>query len=150
MKQILQNIQEKLSEVSELKYIDEDWGQLDYYNPNPPVKFPCCLIDIQNIDFSNIGQDFAQKPRQRQKGVFSLKISLADLKLTNTSLLSPKNQKENAWKIYEMAQKVHEKLHGFSPFENCSKMLRTSFSRVMRDDGVQEYAIIYQFEAHNI
>ena len=150
MKTILQNILNKLSEVTELKYIDEDWGQLDYYSPNMPVKFPCCLIDIQSGQFTNMGQDLAKKPRQRQNGVFSLKLSLADLKLSNTSLLAPKNQKENAWKIYDIVERIHQKLHGFSPLENCSKLLRLSFNRVMRDDGVQEYAIIYEFEAYNL
>lgn len=150
MKTILQNIQNRLSAIEELKYIDEDWGQLDYYSPNMPVKFPCLLMDIQSVNFTNIGQDFERKPRQRQKGVFSLKITLADMKLSNTSLLAPQSQKDNAWAIYDIVQKIHEQLHGFSPVEHCSKMLRASFGRVMRDDGVQEYAMIYEFEVQNI
>ena len=40
MKQAFLNLQEKLQELAELKYIDEDWGQLDAYSPNPPTKFP--------------------------------------------------------------------------------------------------------------
>lgn len=150
MKQILQNIQNQLSGIEELKYIDEDWGQLDYYSPNMPVKWPCCLIDIQSGQFTNVSKDFNKAPKDRQNGSFAIKITLANLKLSHTSLRAPQEQKNKAWKIFELIEKIHQKLHGFSPAENCSKMLRTSFSRVMRDDGVQEYNIIYEFEAHNI
>ena len=53
MKQIFLSIQNKLSEISTLKYIDKDWGQLQY--DNPPVKSPCALIDLLNIDFKQKG-----------------------------------------------------------------------------------------------
>lgn len=48
MKDIILAIQEKLnSQVADLKYIDKDWGQLDY--DQPPVKYPFCLIDITRL-----------------------------------------------------------------------------------------------------
>lgn len=150
MKQLLQNIQNRLAEIPELQYIDEDWGQIDYYSPNMPVKWPCCLIDIQSGQFSNISKDMSKHPKDRQNASFVVKISLANMRLTNTSYLAPKGQKDNVWAIFELVEKVHQKLHGFSPLENCSKMLRTSFGRTQRDDGVQEYAVMYEFEAHNV
>ncbi|EKB58394.1 hypothetical protein [Bergeyella zoohelcum] len=150
MKQILQNIQNRLAEITELRYIDEDWGQIDYYSPNMPVQWPCCLIDIQSGQFANISKDITKRPKDRQNGSFAVKITLANMKLTNTSYLAPQGQKDNAWAIFELVEKIHQKLHGFSPRENCSKMLRTSFGRTQRDDGVQEYAIMYEFEAHNV
>ena len=150
MKQILINIQNRLAEISELRYIDEDWGQIDYYSPNMPVKWPCCLIDIQSGQFSNISKDATKRPKDRQNGLFSVKITLANMKLTNTSYLAPQTQKDNAWAIFDLVEKIHEKLHGFSPDNNCEKMLRSSFGRTQRDDGVQEYAVIYDFEAHNV
>ena len=54
MKALLEKIQEKLSEVEGLKYIDENWGQLDYYSPNMPVQYPCVLIDIGQVQYSNL------------------------------------------------------------------------------------------------
>lgn len=148
MKTLLHNIQVKLSEVKDLKYIDEDWGQLNYYQP--PVKWPCCLIDIANVNYSNLGVDRAQQPQNRQLGKISVKITLATLKLTNTSMQAPQVQKDQAWFIWDLAQTIHEKLHGFCPEANCSKMLRRSLERTQRDDGVQEYQIMYEFEANNI
>lgn len=150
MKQILINIQNQLAEITELRYIDEDWGQIDYYSPNMPVQWPCCLIDIQSGNFSNLSKDFSKSPKDRQKAEFSVKITLANMKLTNTSYLAPQEQKEQVWAIFELIEKIHQKLHGWRPKENCSKLLRNSFTRVMRDDGLQEYNIIYSFEVHNI
>ena len=43
--------------VSKINYIDEDWGQLDYYAANFPVKFPCVLIDINHGQYSNLAKD---------------------------------------------------------------------------------------------
>lgn len=148
MKSILQNIQTKLSEVLELKYIDEDWGQLNLYQP--PVKWPCCLIDINNVNYSNQGIDRTKKPNNRQMGKISVKITLATLKLTNTSMQSPQTQKDQAWFIWDLAQKIHEKLHGFNPETNCSKMYRKNLMRIQRDDGVQQYEISFDVEATNI
>ncbi len=150
MKTILKNIQEKLSEVTELKYIDENWGQLDYYSPNMPVKWPCCLIDINDVNFTNQGIDRTKEPNNRQIGKATIRLTLANLKLSNTSMQAPQTQKNQAWLIWDLAQKIHEKLHGFYPESNSSKMLRQSLRRSVRDDGVQEYFITYSVEFTNI
>lgn len=150
MKEILQNIQTHLSQIKELKYIDEDWGQLSYFADFPPVQFPCCLIAFENGQFTNISKDLSKRPKDRQNGIFSVKITLAHLKLANTSLKSPQHQKESAWAIFELLEKIHQQLHGFCPTENSSKMLRASFGKVQRDDGVQEYFWVYQVEVFNV
>lgn len=150
MESLLQAVQDRLNEVSDLKYIDENWGQLDYYSPNMPVMWPCCLIDINDGDFSNLGRDLEKTPKERQMGNFALKIIIANLKLGNTSLQATKSQKNNGWQVWRIMQKVHEKLHGFTPVEYSSKLIRRNFQRVLRDDGVQEYHITYIFEARNV
>lgn len=55
MKQLIIDIQNRLASLPELKYIDIDWGQIDYYD-QPPVKYPCALIEIRQADYSNEGQ----------------------------------------------------------------------------------------------
>lgn len=150
MQTILQTIQDKIAAVAGIIYTDENWGQLDYYSPNPPVKWPCCLIDLNDGIYKNIGQDVTKKPRQRQNGGFSLRLTLADMKLSNTSKLAPQSQKNNAWKIYGLMEDLHKALHGFSPGANCSALLRRGFQRVLRDDGVTEFQIVYEFEVQNV
>lgn len=150
METILKNIQNKIAEVVQLKYVDEDTGQLDYYSPNFPVKFPCCLIDLNDGSFSDIGRDLSKKPVNRQNGSLSVRLTLANMKLSNTSHKAPTSQKDAAWNIFGLMKEIHEKLHGFVPDGNCSKMLRKTFSRSKRDDGIQEYVIYYSFEATNV
>jgi hypothetical protein len=148
MKTILQNIQNQLAQISELKYIDEDHGQLSMFQP--PVKFPCCLIDITSINYRNQGIVRELSPQSRQAGKISIKLTIADLKLSGSSANAPLNQKNRVWSIWELANKLHQKLHGFYPDVNCSKMLRENLQKSNRDDGVQEYFITYSFEAQNI
>lgn len=150
MKALLQQLQERIAEIKDIKYIDEDWGQLDYYSPNMPVQWPCCLIDIEAVDYSNLGNNFSKTPKNRQNARVQIAFTLANMKLTNTSLQAPRGQKENAWQIFQWVEQLHQQLHGFSPLPNASKLIRTSFGRVQRDDGVQEYKIIYAMEMHNV
>lgn len=150
MKQAFLNLQEKLSEIPELKYIDEDWGQLDAYSPNPPTKFPLALLDFGAINFDNIGIDRSKTPYQRQKAQGVLVVTVANLKLTNTSGKAPHAQKEAAFKIWDIIEGVHQKLHGFAFFENSGRLLRLSCNRIRRDDGIQEYELRYQFDLTNV
>mgnify|MGYP000935226070 CR=1 FL=1 len=143
MKQIILNIQSRLDSIPELNYVDEDWGQLDYYSPNFPVQWPCVLIDVPNASFSEIGKDRKAIPFQRQQAVIEFSFTVANLKLTNTSSQAPLSQKNNGWSIWDLIEDVHKKLQGFRP-EGCSGVLiRTGSVRVKRDDGVQEYTITY-------
>ena len=150
MKALLEKIQEKLSEVEDLKYIDENWGQLDYYSPNMPVQYPCTLIDVQQVQYSNIGKDLTKTPLQRQIAQVQIKITIANMRLTNTSLQAPRRQKEDAWAIWMLIEKIHQKIHGCSPLPNVSPLIRTSQNRTLRDDGLQEYEVYYSCQIQNI
>lgn len=149
MKEIVEQIQERLQEVESLQYVDENWGQLDYYSPNPPVKWPCVLIDIASAQFDNIGIDKNQVPKQRQMGTMMIELRIANLRLTNTSGRAPRLQKDYARSIFNIIQDVHEALHGWSPNEKTSRLIRQSVNRVRRDDGVQEYSVMMSCEEND-
>lgn len=155
MDDIIQSIQNKLGELAELKYIDEDSGQLDYYSPRFPVKWPCALIDVPSLNFDNVGYERSIRqsqgiPQNRQmaKGVVS--ITIANLKLTNSSGKAPQGQKDNVWSIWTVIDKVHDLLHGFKPTGNTSALIRTAVRRNKRDDGIQEYTLLYSFAQTNV
>ncbi len=150
MKNILESIQNRLAEIKELHYIDEDWGQIDYYNPNMPVKWPIALIDITDAEYSDIGRDFNNTPHNRQQAPIAISITIANLKLTNTSYKAPQKQKDVAWSIWGVIQSIHEALHGWSPKENTNKLIRKSFKRIKRDDGIQEYNVVYTSMIQNV
>lgn len=150
MEAILLAIQAKLQEIPEIKYVDEDWGQLNLYLPDIPVQWPCVLFEVKDGNFDNIGNNRLVIPNERQMGRFSVDVVIGNLKLTNTSGRAPLSQKNKAWIIHTLENKVHEKLQGFRADFNCSKLIRRSCQTVKRDDGVQEKHVIYDFEVTNV
>lgn len=149
MKEIIEAIQSKLSAEAEFNYVDENWGQLDYYSPNFPVKWPCVLIDIVGARFEDIGRDNSKVPVNRQLGDLVVELRIANLRMTNTSAKAPSLQKAYARSIFELLAKAHENLHGWAPVETTSKLIRQSVNRVKRDDGVQEYSVRYTLVDQN-
>lgn len=150
MKDFLESIQTKISEVTTIPYIDEDWGQLDDYGPHSPVSWPCCLFDISSVAYSDTGLDRQLVPQNRQEGAALVTLTFANLKLTNTSFRSPQLQKNNAWSFHELIEQVHGKLHAWSPVPTSGKLIRKSFRRIKRDDGIQQYEVIYAIKMMNI
>lgn len=149
MKEVIVATQAKLITLSAAKYVDENWGQLDYYSPNPPVQWPCILIDVSGIQFSNIGRDRSATPENRQQGEYNLELRIANLKLTNTSGRAPATQQAQARSIWDLVEEVHEMIQGFEPGAKFGKLIRTGMTRVAREDGVQEYAVYYRGKVDN-
>lgn len=143
MKTILTAIKAKLNGVSDLKYIDEDWGQLNYYGVDIPVQWPCALVRLSGGQFSDIGRDWRAIPQNRQEGVLTFEITIAKVKLTNSSNRAPINQQNSAFEIWELVEKVHQALHSWKPTENTGSLIRSSISSTKRENGVQEISIIY-------
>ncbi len=87
MDEIITAIINKLNEVPELIHKDENWGQLQLYGIECPVSWPCALVDISGGQFSNNGKDIRLTPTNRQEGIISIEITIANIKLSNTSLM---------------------------------------------------------------
>lgn len=150
MKDIISNIQNIIATIANIKYVDEDWGQLDDYSPNFPVQWPCCLIDITGGQFSSIGMDRSAKPQNRQEGDLAITLRVANLRLTNTSAMAPIRQKDQVRSLHPLIEEIHQAIHGIAPVENGGKLMRSAFRRIRRDDGVQEYQIMYTMGVHNV
>ena len=133
-----------------LKYVDEDWGQLDDYSPNFPVKWPCALINVEAAEYSNIGRNNQGIPANKQIADYRMIVTVANMKLSNSSSKAPQSQKDKAWSIYNLLDLVHEKLQGHTPSEHYGPLIRTGMRRIRRDDGVQEYQMIYSGTAYNV
>lgn len=150
MEDIIQKIQDKLSEIQGLKYVDEDWGQLDYYSPHFPVKWPCALIDVASVNYDNIGKDRTLVPQNRQMAEGLVSLTIANLKLANSSKKAPQSQKDNVWSLWHLINEAHKLLQGFRPTAETSGLIRTAVRRTKRDDGVQEYTLLYSFSQTNV
>lgn len=143
MKAIIQNTQERLAGVAALKHIDEDWGQLDDYSPNFPVKWPVALIEVRSVSYTNIGRERGFQPTNRQMATATVAIHIASLKLSNTSRLAPQGQKDDAWEIWPIIEEVHGLIQGYQPEAYASGYVRQTLQRRRRDDGVTHYELIY-------
>ena len=144
MKNTLQLIQTRIAAIPEVKYCDEDWGQLDYYSSNAPVKWPCVLIDLQTGQFSNIGNNL-------QNGDMTIAVNIADLKLAPTSSKVPAGMKAKQWSILELEEKVHKQIHAWCPdHTKAGKLTRISSYKIKRDDGIIQRIVIYNFTFYNI
>lgn len=119
------------------KYVDEDWGQLDYYSPQFPVKWPCLLVDVQTVQWQNEGN-------LMQKGLATVSIKIAHLRLSNSSAKAPQQQQQNNNSFFALTQGVFKSLHGFTANnEVFTALIRVSERRVQRDDGVKVYEMVF-------
>lgn len=137
---ILTLIQQRLAEKEpNIRYMDEDWGQLDYYNDNPPVRWPALLLDLQSASWINQSQKVQDAP-------LMIALTVADVKTTNTSLMAPANQKDSAAAIWVVLENIHKALHGWQPIHRRSQfgtLSRVSTRRVKRDDGIRQFEVVY-------
>ena len=119
MKNIFLAIQNRLSEIPALKYIDKDWGQLQY--EQPPVKWPCALIDVANIDFKQLG-------RGCQQGEADITVTVANIRLVRSSSKAP--MRGNAYATIDLLEEIHQALQLFSDGRHFSPLMRTNLQRV--------------------
>ncbi|MDR1112924.1 MAG: hypothetical protein LBL18_04110 [Bacteroidales bacterium] len=143
MKQLLTDIQSRLAAATLLDkplfaYVDLDWGQADFYEGMPPVKFPCALIDVQSAEYSNQGQLI-------QMGDVIVQIRIIDMILSHTSAGAPAEQREKAGRIFDTLHETHRLLHGWTGTpERYGRLTRKTLAHVRRRDGLHEYALTFE------
>lgn len=130
---ILLSVQTQLGEhVPELAYIDKDWGQLSYEVPS--VKWPCALLDVENVNYTQEGGG-------RQMADTQLTITVADMRLTPASQAAPK--REDAYRIIELLGKIHRSLHHFSAGD-YAPLFRTNLKKIVVNSSYECYRLTYQ------
>jgi len=132
MKNIFLSIQKKLSEVTELKHIDKNWSQLLY--EKPPVKFPCALLNITGINYSQLGV-----LAQDANGI--VEITIANHRLKNSSGKAPR--KEEAYMVFDVIEKMHQLLQGWTNNE-FQPLVRTSIQKLDASYCYEIYKVSYQ------
>lgn len=124
------------AEVPELKYIDQDLGQLDNYDVRPTVAMPCALIDIGEFDFD----DMAGKNMQHGEGLVLVRLAVDPFSASNN--LAPEAVREKALSYYDIEQKIYVALHGWRT-TGFSKMLRRKSIKEIRDDKFRVKVIAF-------
>lgn len=115
-----------VAEVPELRYINQELGQLE--EDRPPVTYPCALIDMDEFQFSEIGN----KPRQLADGFVVLRLAFKTY--SSSSNLTTEAVREKALEFYEIEYKIMSKLHNWAP-EGFGRLLRRKATTEKRDDN---------------
>lgn len=137
MKTILNAVMQRLKEqVSELRYISEDWGQLDYYETMPPVKFPCALISIDRVNYDAVAKD-------RRKASVSLVVRIADAPSVTGNAAAPESYRNRAFAIFDLLEEVGESLNGLSG-DTFKRFSLESIYRENRQDFIREYSMTFE------
>lgn len=124
------------AEVPELKWIDWDDGQLEVpADQRPPVAFPCCLIDIQYTDCRDTDEE-------DQIVSASIVLKLAFFRSGETNTKAPSLVRERALEAFDVIDKVHDALQGWTGDELFSPISRRRASGRNRG-GVKVYTVTY-------
>lgn len=131
---IMQRIKDK---VPQIKYIDQDLGQLENYDLRPAVAFPCSLIDTDEFEFSEQGNE----PRQIGDGFIVIRMGVPAW--SSSAGITPSGVREKALEYYEIEHSIFKALHYWSP-DGFSKLLRRKVRTEKRDDGIRVRIIVFQ------
>lgn len=133
IKQLLNAVQTALKEIDALRYVGEDWGQIDFYDNRPPVNFPCALISFSSGDYSDAG-------RGVQLASVQFSVRVADMPPVRGSAVRPTPEKP--YEVYDTLQSVYAVLQGMK--SSCfAPITRKRLLKVNRDDSVREWVLTF-------
>lgn len=131
MKQIFLSIQDRLSTmVPALRYIDKNWNQLNM--PQPPVQWPCCLIDLDNIDYS-------QTSSSDRLADATISLTIATQHTVRSSAKAP--SKSDAYDILDVLESVMEALEGWRVPDTTQALTRTRLQKAYSDQSYYVYTL---------
>lgn len=132
MKEIFLKIQEQLTSVPGLKYIDKDWGQLSY---EPlPVKYPAALIDVDSVDYTQLAKGW-------QKATANILITVVNVNLVRSSAMAP--NKNDSYATLELIEDIHQALQLFGG-TTFQPLERIKLRKVFSDKGAEIYTMVYR------
>ncbi len=128
------------AQIPAITYIDQDLGQLKP-GIRPPVAWPCMLIDFEEFDFENMGDNV-----QTAKGTVVLRLGFAPY--SNTGSNTPSPYLEQALGFYDIEWAVHRVSQGWSPGDDYGHLIRTSVTTQKRPDNYRvrelRYSLAFQ------
>ena len=133
MKQIFLSIQSRLAAlVPSLQYIDKNWGQLNI--PQPPVKWPCCLIDLDSIDYT-------MGTHSTRLANASIVLTIADHHTVRSSALAP--SKNAAYDILDLIEDIFTALDGWRVPNTTQSLVRTRLAKAYSDQSYDVYTLTF-------
>ena len=148
--------------VPELKYINQDLGQLENYSmDSPAVAWPCCLLDLNDTQYADLFNGV------QEANPCTVTVRLGHNPFSATSNLQPEAVRIKGLFIYELEQKVYQALQGWTADGLCSPLTRIRkvterreedafrvrvliFTTAFEDDGAKKesYKLTLPIELH--
>ena len=133
MKQIFLSIQDRLATlVPALRYIDKNWNQLNI--PQPPVQWPCCLIDLDSIDYS-------QTSSADRLADATIILTVATQHTVRSSAKA--TTKADAYDILDVLESVIEALDGWRVPDTTQALIRTRLAKTYSDQSYDVYTLTF-------
>jgi len=130
-------------EVPEIKWIDQDFGQLEVFEMRPSVDFPCALIDFPNATYSQLLE-------LGQMGDVTIMVRLGFAPFSTSNSAAPLEVREKAMEYYQIEQKVFQALHGWDT-EFTDKLIRMAADTEQRDkDGLRVRILTFTTTYHDL
>ena len=133
------------TQVTAVKWIDLDSGQLDSPEKNYPFPFPATFIDFENIDWADAGE-------RMQDGVVMMTVRVACRIYEQTHSDVAVNEYDaftKAMTALAILTTIHAKLQGFSDGATFNRFTRISTQTEKRDDGLKVYMLKYSCQARD-
>jgi hypothetical protein len=121
--------------VAAIRYINQDWGQLNF--EQPPISYKALLIDFPETIFTQM--------QAYQDGKATVRLTLIYRSFTDTSNLAPGALEETALAFYELEQQVYEALQAWDADGLLvNDLIRTNATTEKRDDGLRVRVIDFE------
>lgn len=134
------------AQVTALKWIDLEAGQLDEPTKNFVPAYPAAFIDFENIDWDDAGE-------KMQDGLFSIAVRVAFRIYEQTHGNDPGNPsfdaRANAMTKLQLINTIHAALQGFSDGATFNAMSRYNTTTERRDDGLKVITMKYRCEGRD-
>jgi hypothetical protein len=104
------------TECPDIRWIDQDLGQLEFYEIRPPVSWPCCLIDFSQTTYEQQQQD-------RLQGNLTFTLRLGFDVWSPSASTAPVDVREKALMMYDIEQNLYKAIQGFNAgglMQDCS------------------------------
>lgn len=136
---IIKDLQEMLaSELlsSEVKYIDKDWGQLSM--EQPPVGWPCVLIDIEEVQIRPLNDG-------NEQATAIVVLTVANKRTTSSSSHAPRASKEKSYDTIDLTDTIHALVQNYAEEgAEYSPLQEVSFYKMNDLPGAEVYAMRYK------
>lgn len=119
-----------------MRYIAEDWGQLDHYDEAPPVRFPCALVSVSRVRLEG-------RTAEARWGSMTILIRVADAPAVSGTMAAPESHRERAFAVLDLMDRIGDTLYAFGG-EAFNELEQKEIIHYGREDAIREYAMTFE------